>query len=118
MPSEGYRFLLLFGEFDFGGVEVGVEFAADGQACGGRGVGDEIDDGLVCLEWSSAPVAGDLREQSVLNFVPFAGAGWVVADDDVQSGVGGELGEFEFPEPGAVSGQRHVRLTFTCSDVE
>lgn len=34
MPSEGYRFLLLVREFDFSGVEAGVEFATDGQSCG------------------------------------------------------------------------------------
>jgi hypothetical protein len=30
VPGEGYRFFLVVGEFDFCGVEVGVEFATDG----------------------------------------------------------------------------------------
>jgi hypothetical protein len=32
VPNHGYRIFLLVGEFDFCGVEVGVEFAADGQS--------------------------------------------------------------------------------------
>jgi len=86
VSDEGYRFLLLVGEFDFSGVEVGIEFAANGQACGGRGVGDEVDDGLVSFEWSSTPVVGDSGEEPVFNFVPFAGSGWVVTDGDFESG--------------------------------
>lgn len=39
----------------------------------------------------------------MFDFVPFAGAGWVVTDDDLQPGHGGKSGEFEFPEPGAVA---------------
>ena len=47
MSGKWYRVFLLVGELDFCGVEVGVEFTADGQSCGGRGIGDEVDDGLV-----------------------------------------------------------------------
>jgi hypothetical protein len=75
----------------------------NGQACGGRGVGDEVDDGLVCFEWSSAPVVGDSGEEPVFDLVPFAGSGWVVADGDVESGCLGQSGEFELPQPGAMS---------------
>jgi hypothetical protein len=73
MSREGYRFFLLVGEFDFCGVEVGVELAADGQSCGGRGVGDEADDGLVGLEGSSAPVLGDSGEEPVFDLVKAPG---------------------------------------------
>jgi hypothetical protein len=73
VSGKGYRVLLLVGEFDFGGVELGVEFAADGQACGGRGVGDEVDDGLVCFEWSSTPVVGDSGEEPVFDLVKAPG---------------------------------------------
>ena len=93
----------MIGEFDFCGVEVGVEFTTDGQSCGSRGVGDEINDRLICLEWSSAPVLGDPGEESVLDLVPFAGAGRVMGHNDFQSGRGGESREFVLPEPGAVS---------------
>ena len=103
MPGVGYRLLLLVSEFDFNGVEVWIEFAANGQARGGRGVGDEVDDGLVSFEWSSAPVVGDSGKESMFNLVPLTGSGWIVADGDFESGFLGQSGEFEFPEPGAMS---------------
>jgi hypothetical protein len=103
VPGEGYRFFLLVGEFDFCGVEVGVELATDGQSCGRCGVGDEVDDGLVSFEWSSAPVLGDSGEESVFDLVPFAGAGRVMGDDDVQPSCRGESCEFVFPQPESVS---------------
>lgn len=46
VPDEGYRFLLSVGEFNLSGVQVGIKFAADGQSCGSRSIGDEADDGL------------------------------------------------------------------------
>jgi hypothetical protein len=83
VSSKRYRVLPLVGEFDFCGVEVWVEFAADGQACGGGcGVGDEVDDGLVCLEWSSTSVVGDSGEEPVFNLVPFAGTRWIMGGDN------------------------------------
>ena len=69
----GYRIFLLVGEFDFRRVEVGVEFAADGQSCAGRGAGDEVDDGLVGLDGSSAPILGDSGEKPVLDLVKAPG---------------------------------------------
>ena len=104
----GDRIFLLVGEFDFCGVEVRVEFAADGQSCARRGAGDEVDDGLVGLEGSSAPVLGDSGEKSVLDLVPFAGARRVVRDGDFQSGPGGELCEFMFVSR-ARAGARWIR---------
>lgn len=68
----GYRFLLLVGKFDFGRIEVGIELAQNSQACGDRGAGDEVDDGLVCFQWSPAPVMSDSREEPVFDLVPFA----------------------------------------------
>jgi hypothetical protein len=73
VSDEEYRFLLLVGEFDFCGVEVGVEFATDGQSCCGRGAGDEVDDRLICLEWSPAPVLGDPGEEPVFDLVKAPG---------------------------------------------
>ena len=70
VPDEGYGFLLFVGEFDFGGVEVRIEFALHGQAFGGCSIGDQVDDGLICFEWPSAPVMGDPGEESVFYFVP------------------------------------------------
>jgi len=39
----------------------------------------------------------------VLDFVPFAGALWEVADDDLQPGLGGELRQLELPQPRPVA---------------
>ena len=78
VPGKGYRFFLLVCELDFCGVDVGVEFATDGQSCDGCGVGDEVNDRLIGLEWSSAPVLGNPGEQAVLDLIPFAGAGRVM----------------------------------------
>jgi hypothetical protein len=75
----------------------------NGQSCGGRGAGDKVDDGLVCFEWPPAPVVGDSGEKPVLDLVPFAGSGWVVADGDVEPGRLGQPDEFEFSQPGTVS---------------
>ncbi len=82
MSCDRYGLLLLVGEFDFRGVEVEVEVGAYGESCCGCGVGDEIDDGLVGFQGSSSPVAGDSGEEPVFYFVPFAGAGWVVAQGE------------------------------------
>ena len=81
---------------DAGRVLVGVEFAAHGEAglCGGGG--DEVDDDLVGLQWSPAPVSGDLGE-AVFRLVPFRGAGRQVGNVDLQTGLGGEGGELDLP---------------------
>src|SRR5947209_15828653 len=86
MPGDGYGFLLLVGQLDFCGISVQVEVGAYGEPCCGCGVGDEADNGLVAFQWSSSPVAGYPGEEPVLDLVPFAGAGRIVADGDVESG--------------------------------
>src|SRR6266550_9060272 len=103
VPPDGYGLPLLFGEFHPRGVEVRVEFALDGESGRGRSVGDEVDDGLVGFQRPSPPVDGDSGEEPVLDLVPFAGAGWVMADRDLKAGGSGQLGEFVLPQPWPVS---------------
>lgn len=68
-------FHLLLGEDEAGGVFAGIQLGGDGQP-GARGGGaDQLDDGLVAGQRPAAPVAGDLREQPVLDLVPLRGAG-------------------------------------------
>ena len=66
------------GDLDAGGVALGVEACVDGEASGGAGVRDQVEDHLVGLEGAAAPVVGDVAEHAVLDLVPFAGAGRVV----------------------------------------
>src|SRR5664279_430861 len=65
----------------------------------GGGRGDEVDDDLVADQGPSAPVHRDLPEQPVLDFIPFAGTGWQLADGDLQSRLGREFRQLDFPGP-------------------
>ena len=94
--------LLLFREFDLRGVFVEIEVGADGEPGCRGGVGDEADDGLVGFQGTTTPIRGDSGKGPVLDLVPFAGARWVVADCDVESGGLSESGKFVFPQPRAV----------------
>jgi len=79
-------------------IDVGVEFAANGEAgLGGRGC-DQLDDGLVADERSATPVLGDVGEETMLDPVPFAGAGRQMADGDVDIEFGGESLKFDLPQ--------------------
>ena len=71
VSREGYGFLLLVVEFDFCRVQPRVNFALNGESGLGCGVGDEVDDRLICFEGSSAPVLDDPGEESMLDLVPF-----------------------------------------------
>jgi hypothetical protein len=73
MPCDRDRFLLLISEFDFRGIEIGVEFATDCESFRGRGVGDEINDRLIGLQRPATPVEGDLGEEPVLDLVKAPG---------------------------------------------
>ena len=82
---------------DAGGVLIGVEDTMDGEPGRRCGVADQVDDHPVALQWLCAPVHGDLGEQPVFDFVPFAGARGQVADGDPQPGLGGERGQLDLP---------------------
>src|SRR3954468_292708 len=69
-------------DLDAGRVPVRVVAGLDGEPGAGGCVGDEFDDGAQAGEGSSAPVHGDVAEHAVLDPVPLAGAGRVVADGD------------------------------------
>ena len=64
---------------------------------------DQVDDDLVAGQGLAAPVRRDVGEQPVLDLVPLAGAGREVADGDRQPGLGGERGQLDLPQPGAVA---------------
>ncbi len=85
VSRDGDGVFLFLGEFYFGGVEIGVEFAANGESGGCCGVGDHVHDGLLGFQWSAPPVEGDPGEQPVFDPVPFTGAGRIVAHHDLQA---------------------------------
>src|SRR5690349_3997310 len=101
----GYRHGREFavGDLEAEWVAAGVAVCAYFQpfAVGGRA--NQVDHDLVAGQWSTAPVEGDCGEQSVLDLVPFRGAGREVADGDRDAGSGGEFAEFDFPQPSTVA---------------
>lgn len=90
-------FHLLVGDLDAVGVAAGVQFGVHGHPGAGGGRGDGVDDDLMALEWPTAPVHPDVREQPVLDLLPFGCSGRQVADGDGQPGLVGEVGELGFP---------------------
>ena len=69
----------------------------------GGGRRDQLDDHLVIGEGASTPVHADLREEPVLDLVPFAGAGRQVTDRDRQTGLLGEAPELVLPGANSVA---------------
>jgi len=55
------------------------------QPISGAGVTDARYDNLMRLKRHASPIPRDVTEQPVLDFVPFARPGWVVANFDDQS---------------------------------
>jgi hypothetical protein len=71
---------LVIGDFDACRIDVGINFGSHLEAGGGGG--DQLDDGLMTLEWFATPVLCDEREQAMLDPVPLAGAGRQMTDRD------------------------------------
>ena len=74
------------------GVLAGVELATHGKAGFGGGGRDQLDDHAITDQWLGAPVLADEGEQAVLDFIPLAGAGRQVGDDDVKAELVGFAG--------------------------
>jgi len=81
IAADGEVFHLSVGDLDADWVAAFVEFGDHAQARCCSGGADEAQDRLVTGQGSALPVPGDLREQAVLDLVPFAGArlGGIVA---------------------------------------
>lgn len=94
---------LLLRDLDAAGVGVGVGLGVHGQAgASGRG-SDEVHDYFVAGQRAPSPVHRDVREQPVFDLVPFAGAGWEVADGDGPADLSGEPCELNLPESDSVA---------------
>src|SRR5271157_3993256 len=62
---------LLVGDFHLGGIEVGVEVCLYSQPRLSCRCPDEIDNDLVAHQGAAPPIHGDVREQAMLDLVPF-----------------------------------------------
>src|SRR5260370_39329913 len=103
MPHDWYRFLLLPGELDFCWIQTGIELAADSQPGSSCRAGNQVNDRLVSFQRPAPPVNRDLGEQPVLNFIPFARSGRIVAHINLKARSGVQPGELEHPQPGPMS---------------
>src|SRR3954452_2679126 len=91
------------GNLDALGIAAGIDVASDGEAGVGRGGADQLNDDLMADERLAAPVLRNVGEQTMLDPVPFAGAGR--QDRHGEAGYIGETLQFAFPQadPGAVA---------------
>src|ERR1035437_208387 len=87
------------GYFDAGRVGHGIELATDLETGSGGGCGDQLHDPLMADERLSPPVAGDEREEAMLDLVPLAGAGRQVTDGDRDIEFVGQLLQLQLPQP-------------------
>src|SRR5215467_5403684 len=79
------------------GISVFVELGTDREAGIRRRRGNELDYRAKAAQRLAAPVDRDEREQTVLNFVPFAGARRQVTDRDGQLEFISQVLKLDFP---------------------
>jgi len=84
-------------DFDSLGVAIGVEFAANREAVLRGGCRDQLDNRRPARQGLAAPILCNVTEQAVFDLVPFRRAGRIVADDDGQTRLVGELLQLDFP---------------------
>src|ERR1022692_5256313 len=66
-------------------VEGGVQARRHFQTSSGLGGADKLQGLLVTVQRLGCPVAADLAEQTMLDGIPFGGAGRIVGDSDAES---------------------------------
>lgn len=75
--------LKLFGcGFGAGWIVATVEVSVDRQAGSSSGGANEAEDLVIAVERFAGPVLGDLREEPMLDGVPFRSSGGVVSDGE------------------------------------
>lgn len=92
----GSKFLVA--HFAAFGIVVFIQPGVDLQAGFGCGRPDGLDNDFQIFQGDAATVAGGMAEDAVFDFVPFAGAWWVVADFDDLSRLVRQRPRFEFPQ--------------------
>ena len=88
---------LRIGNLDPLGIFVFVQLGAHFEAGVGCGRGNQLDDCAIAAQRLAAPIDRDEREQTVLNFVPFAGARRQVTDRDRQLEFVSQVLKLDFP---------------------
>ena len=86
------------GHLDAGRIGVLIEFAPNLQTGVRRRRGDQLDDDLMADERLAAPVAGDEREQAMLDLVPLAGTGRQVTHGDGNAEFVDQFLQFDLPQ--------------------
>lgn len=76
---------LLGSRFCAGGIVATVEVGGDGQTGLSSGGANEAEDLLVAVKWFPGPVLGDLREETMLDGVPFGSTRRIVGDGERQA---------------------------------
>lgn len=76
---------LLGGWFGAGRIVAAVEVSGNRQAGLSSGGTDEVEDLLITVEWFAGPVLGDLRKETVLNWVPLGSARGVMGNRESQA---------------------------------
>ena len=82
---------LLRGRLCAGGIVATVEMCGDRKAGSSSGGADETEDLRIAIERLAGPVFRDLREEAVLDGIPFGSAGWVVGNGEGQAEDVGQL---------------------------
>jgi hypothetical protein len=103
MPLQRQSLEALFADRDPDGVVAVVEVGLDPQT-GARGRGrDRLNNDLMAGQRPAPPVERDVREQSVLDFVPLACRRRIVTDGDSQPRFGCQGRQFALPHAVAVA---------------
>ena len=97
MRREADAFHLLIADDHPFGIRTLVYLGANAKSGGGGRCTDQMDHRRQTDQGLAAPVHGDIREQTMLDAVPFAGAGRIVADRDSPSGAIGKALQLPFP---------------------
>src|ERR1035437_9372281 len=68
--------------FEAGRILFAVQIGCHDQARFGTGSADEFEHLFIAVQWLGSPVLGDLREQTMLDGIPFGGSGGIMSNRD------------------------------------
>jgi len=90
--------------FETGRIFFSVQIGSDNQAGMGTGGANEAEHFFIAVQWLGSPVLGDLGEQTMLDGIPFGGAGGIVSDGHGEAeGIAQLSLDFGLPGPGTAT---------------